>query len=97
MLYWKEQGKFQKEAERIMDDNIPSYGYCEKTIDECLRCLISYNHDLHNNGHGGFQEKDKLNWAVDYLATYRVIDENEGKVSTDDDKNSEMIDHLIDK
>lgn len=50
--YWNNNGKLQKEYERLHDKYVPPFGAADTLIGEAIRASSRIYHDAYNNGFG---------------------------------------------
>jgi hypothetical protein len=49
--YWNNNGKFQKEYEKLYEQLVPKEGEAPTQEGELLRCISQFYYDRYNNGH----------------------------------------------
>jgi hypothetical protein len=67
--YWNNQGTYQKEYDRMVNDLVPSMGKCDTVAGELIRAASRLGYDFYNNGMG-----NNTSGAVNYLDHMGVFD-----------------------
>ena len=69
--YWNNNGKFQAEYTRMMDELVPAMGNCETVAGELIRSVSRLGYDFYNNGMG-----NNTSGAANFLREKGAIDED---------------------
>lgn len=67
--YWKQNGKYQAEYDRLTDELVPDMGACDTLAGELLRSASRLAYDFYNNGMG-----NNTSGALNFLREHNVID-----------------------